>query len=428
MTAGVATPCRDCGDLRRRLAQLEVERLEILGELEEAYERFAHSVDDSRKETDLVYRELRDKADSLEKRVGELVTLAEAARSISSVLDLDSALDCVIEHAGTVISADGAALYLRADNGDLVFRAGRGLPRDAYVRLGARLRPMVSSGQVAMSRPVIAHDLGGHPLSDVLDLDPDASSAVLLPLHGTGDLVGVVLLTSAVPGAFCAEQESLLTTFAAQASIALTNARLYRDLERTVIGILMALATALEAKDQYTEGHSARVAWYGVVLGKEMGLKAEDLENVHRAGLIHDIGKIGIGGSILRKPGPLNEDEWLKMRMHPQVGADIIGSIDLLSGALPGVRQHHERWDGSGYPDGVAGEDIPLIARILSVADAFDALTSDRSYRKGCSPQAALAEIARWSGTQFDPRVVAALERCLPEIMEEGSEEEKEAA
>jgi HD-GYP domain-containing protein (c-di-GMP phosphodiesterase class II) len=426
VTIGVAARNCDCDDLRQRVEQLERERLEILGELEEAYERFAHSVDDSRAEADLVYHELRDKAESLERRVNELVALADVARNISSILQFDTALACVVDQACALVGADAALLFLCGDNGELLLRAGRGPHAVGGAALGPSLRSVVTRMPAAMHRPMIAPVVSEHALGAAVDFDGTAASAALLPLHGKDEMLGVLVLLSATPGTFCPEQESLFTTFSVQASVAVTNARLYRELERTLIGILIALATALEAKDPYTEGHSSRVAWYAVVIGKEMGLGSVELENLHRGGLIHDIGKIGIGGSILRKPGPLNEEEWQKMRMHPLVGADIISSIEMLSGAMPGVRQHHERWDGSGYPDGLAGEDIPLIARVMSVADAFDALTTDRSYRKGCSADLALAEIQRWSGTQFDPRVVEALERCLPEMMD--SDDEREMA
>jgi HD-GYP domain-containing protein (c-di-GMP phosphodiesterase class II) len=403
-------------ELCTRLQTLEHERLEILGELEEAYERLGVSVLASRQEADLLYGELREKMIALERRIYELTTLARAARSISSVLRLDPLLESIVDQAKHLTDAESSALFLQSDDRGLAYRAGRGVRYSVGSRshFGADALKLVQG----TDRPVFLDELDLAERWAMMRLDPHIRSEVILPLQAHGTTIGMLVLGSSRRGAFLLDQESLLSTFAVQCSVAITNARLYHDLEKLLIGVLMSLATALEAKDSYTEGHSSRVAWYAVLIGKEMGLAPEELENVHRAGLIHDIGKIGVGGSIIRKEGALTEDEWQKMRMHPLVGADIISSIELLAPALPGVRQHHERWDGTGYPDGLKGTEIPLIARILAVADAYDALTTDRSYRRGRSPELALEELKRSAGTQFDPSVIAALERCFPDVVE----------
>jgi putative nucleotidyltransferase with HDIG domain len=170
---------------------------------------------------------------------------------------------------------------------------------------------------------------------------------------------------------------------------------------------LKALTAALEARDQETHGHSERVVNYSLRLGRELGLDAEQMRSLEFGALLHDIGKIGVPDSILHKPGALTEEEWREMRLHPLHGQRILQGIEFLEGAARVVAQHHERWDGSGYPLGLRGTQIDLNARIFAVADAFDAVTSDRVYREARSYEAAAAELKDWAGRQFDPEVVA---------------------
>ncbi|HET7769474.1 MAG TPA: HD-GYP domain-containing protein [Chloroflexota bacterium] len=171
---------------------------------------------------------------------------------------------------------------------------------------------------------------------------------------------------------------------------------------------LSALAAALETRDHETEGHSVRVTRYSHALGEALGLSDEDLSALQRGALLHDIGKIGVPDAILRKPGPLLSHEWDQMRQHPDIGSGMVGKIAFLAAALPIVRHHHERYDGTGYPARLAGGHIPLEARIFAIADTFDAMTSDRPYRAALSIEAARDEIKRCAGTQFDPIIVAA--------------------
>jgi response regulator RpfG family c-di-GMP phosphodiesterase len=174
---------------------------------------------------------------------------------------------------------------------------------------------------------------------------------------------------------------------------------------------LKALVAALEARDSETHGHSERVVNFSLRLGQELVLDAEQTRSLEFGSLLHDIGKIGVPDAILRKPAGLTEDEWVRMREHTLHGQKILGGIPFLEGAARVVAQHHERWDGSGYPLGLKGEEIDLNARIFAVADAFDAMVSDRVYRTGRTYEAALAELESCAGVQFDPRVVEAFRR-----------------
>lgn len=191
------------------------------------------------------------------------------------------------------------------------------------------------------------------------------------------------------------------------------------SLEDAYRSTLKALTAALETRDAETHGHSERVVTFSLRLGRELGLDKAQMTALEFGSLLHDIGKIGVPDAILRKPAKLDEAEWAKMREHPLHGQAILREIEFLEGAARVVAQHHERWDGSGYPLGLKGCEIDLNARIFSVADAFDAMMSDRVYRRGRSYEAAAAELDAWSGRQFDPQVVEAFHRVPPQDWEE---------
>jgi putative nucleotidyltransferase with HDIG domain len=191
------------------------------------------------------------------------------------------------------------------------------------------------------------------------------------------------------------------------------------SLEDAYRSTLKALTAALETRDLETHGHSERVVTYSLRLGREYGLDNKLIKSLEFGSLLHDIGKIGVPDLILRKPAKLTSEEWVLMRQHPVHGQQILRGIEFLEGAARVVAQHHEKWDGSGYPLGLIGEDIDICARIFSVADAFDAITSDRVYRKGKPYQAAAEELNVWAGKQFDPKVVEAFHRVPRQDWEE---------
>lgn len=190
------------------------------------------------------------------------------------------------------------------------------------------------------------------------------------------------------------------------------------EIENSYRMTLKALVQALETRDSETHGHSERVVTFSLRLGYELGLEKEALRDLELGALLHDIGKIGVPDAILHKPAKLNKKEWTKMKLHPLHGQTILRNIQFLEGAGRIVAQHHEKWDGSGYPVGLRGEDIELGARIFSVVDAFDAIVSNRVYRSGRSYEDALEEIEKFSGTQFDPMVVESFKRVPSEDWE----------
>ena len=193
----------------------------------------------------------------------------------------------------------------------------------------------------------------------------------------------------------------------------------YRQLQETYRTTLEALGSALDTRDVGTEAHSRRVHGYALAIAREAGVPDADMTDLAHGTLLHDIGKIGIPDAILLKPGPLTKDEWVIMRRHPEIGKRLIESIPFLRGAVPIVHCHHEKWDGSGYPRGLTGEEIPVGARIFSVVDALDAMTFDRPYSKAIAFEAARAEIKRCAGSHFDPQVVEAFFRVPESLLEE---------
>jgi HD-GYP domain-containing protein (c-di-GMP phosphodiesterase class II) len=190
----------------------------------------------------------------------------------------------------------------------------------------------------------------------------------------------------------------------------------YRRLQKTYLETLDSLALVVEQRDGITGGHCQRVASYAASLGEVLNLSEEARRDLHYGSLLHDIGKIGVPDAVLNKPGTLTAEEWQIMRRHPEIGAKMVEGVEFLRPALPIILAHHERYDGSGYPKGLRGKEIPLGARIFQVADALDAIVSDRPYRGGQSLQAALEEIHCHAGAQFDPMVVEALDQIAPTL------------
>jgi putative nucleotidyltransferase with HDIG domain len=214
-----------------------------------------------------------------------------------------------------------------------------------------------------------------------------------------------------------------LQTLAGSAAIAIDNAQLFTELEKSNGELMRAYDTtidgwsrALDLRDKETEGHTQRVTEMTLRLARAMGVPDEAMTHVRRGALLHDIGKMGIPDSILLKPGPLDEEEWAIMKCHPAYALELLKPIKYLHPALDIPYCHHEKWDGSGYPRGLKGEDIPLCARIFAVVDVWDALRSDRPYRQGWSEERVRAHIRNGSGSHFDPAVVEAFERVMDEM------------
>ncbi len=238
-----------------------------------------------------------------------------------------------------------------------------------------------------------------------------ASFAVVrVPLRARGERLGVLTATERINGGeFTARDRKLLEGLSAMGTSALLNCRLHAEMNRQMIGTAHALASAVDAKDQYTHDHSSRVSRSCVGMAGQMGIDdPRELRGIELAGLFHDIGKIGIPDAILSKPGRLSAEEFEVIKSHVHIGAGIVSKVKGLERAAEAVLHHHERYDGLGYPAGLVGDAIPLASKMIAVADTFDSLTSDRSYHKCITQEAAIRELQKCSGTQFDPQVLEA--------------------
>jgi len=270
--------------------------------------------------------------------------------------------------------------------------------------------------QVAQSEePLVRND------SDNL---PDGSNLInmaAMPVAVQGHLKGVLLVANKRSGDFTDEDTDLLLSIGSHAGIALENNRLHCELSENFLATIAVLADAIKAKDPYTRGHCESVAEIAVCIAQKLGWKHEEMDTLRYAALLHDIGKIGIPDGILMKPGRLLPEEHMVIQRHSIIGRDLVCRVRALKDVAPIILHHHERMDGSGYPDGLHGEEIALAARIISVVDAYDAMTSPRPYRSAVSPPEALEELRRHAGSQFDTDIVDIIHNVLEERAQETS-------
>jgi HD-GYP domain-containing protein (c-di-GMP phosphodiesterase class II)/pSer/pThr/pTyr-binding forkhead associated (FHA) protein len=242
-------------------------------------------------------------------------------------------------------------------------------------------------------------------------------SAMCVPLITRRKALGIIYVDSTRESDGFSEGDlSLLSAVAMKAGVTVENARLYDDLRGLFYNTVETLIRALQARDPYTSGHSTRVSRYCLLIADKMKFSTKMKHSVYLASMLHDIGKIGISDSVLQRPGKLTEEEWEIIREHPQLGASMIQMLGEMHPIVPLILHHHEAYDGSGYPAGIKGENIPLISRIIAVADTFDAMTSDRPYRERRSKYEAIAELKNYSGRKYDPEIVQIFLGVLEEI------------
>lgn len=235
-----------------------------------------------------------------------------------------------------------------------------------------------------------------------------AHQLLAVPLQRQDQVLGCLFGLDKLSDEFDTVDSKLLNSIANESAIYLENSMLYEDVRGLLMGLLHSLVSAVDAKDAYTCGHSERVALLSRLLAQQAQLGDHVVERIYMAGLLHDVGKIGVPEAVLQKTGRLTAEEFEQIKKHPEIGARILRDIKQIEDVIPGVLHHHERFDGKGYPGGLAGEAIPLVGRVICLADCFDAMTSSRTYRKAMPLEAALAEIRRCSGTQFDPKLTDA--------------------
>jgi diguanylate cyclase (GGDEF)-like protein len=333
--------------------------------------------------------------------------LLELGRDLAAAESLDDVLERVVQGAAGLFGAPHASLWLQeTPSGDLVGLAAAGFEDEV---VGRRFPALTILPFVQWLEPFVlgARDrtFSGLPLRDV---GPYFAAPFLLDGRW-----GVVTVAPEPGSDLGARELDLLGGLAHQAKLALANATSFATLERTFLSTIEALANALEARDEYTSSHARWITDTSLRVGRELGLDGDALKRLELGALFHDIGKIGIPNSILLKPGPLTDEERELIETHPELGAKIIAPIDQLQDVCAIVRACHERWDGAGYPDRKAGDEIPLEARIIFACDAFHAMTTDRPYRRALAPEEALRRLREAAGSQFDPSVVEVCLRVL---------------
>ncbi len=340
----------------------------------------------------------------------ELVDLYDASEKMGARLTPSHTYDVLVETMGTRSRAHAVCLWrFHGDDEERRFQRVRRwiddeAPQDASSVLDSLAMPRLFE-EVACEE---ARVLGPDNIEWIDDDDEGTPFSLLcMPLRGEEGVLGVVLVLRLAPRRpFRESKRKLLSVLTDRAAAALENSRLYEDLQQTFKQTIQALANILEDRDPYTRGHSERVSEYARLIARGMGLDDEEVERIADSALMHDIGKLGIRFEELNKADPLTESEYEMFKSHTTRGKWILEPIEFLHPLIPGVYHHHERWDGRGYPQGLDGEDTPLMARILAVADTYDAMTSHRAYRRALPHEVAMREIRDCAGTQFDPQVV----------------------
>jgi putative nucleotidyltransferase with HDIG domain len=407
----VSAPLTALSDSARRVADGDfTARVEITGvnEVAELAENF-----------NAMTGSLQERTESLTKKVLELATLYEMSRALGSTLDLDVLLDSVLDSAMRIFNVDSGYVMLREKaSGGLELRSWRGTskvkPDDKAVRSS------MSDWVVRQGRPLIFNPTQDDHSEEHVDSVTGALAALCVPLVSSEGVIGSICVGSRDRAfRFSSDDVRLLSTIANHVTIAIGNIELFLSLQEAYLATVRSLAAAVDAKDSFTRGHSDRVALYAKAIADKLELSGDQCTALEMAAYLHDIGKIGIREAILLKPGKLDAEEMGQMRHHPLIGANILRPVAFPWPIAPVVRHHHEHFDGRGYPAGLKGEEIPLLARILTVADAYEAMTSDRPYRPGRTEDEAIEELHRCENTHFDARIVEAFIAALGEIEDE---------
>ena len=337
-------------------------------------------------------------------RLREALSLYKVSEAITASLSLDEVIATVADSGLNEIRADLVMTWL--DDGEGAFFSRNVSLAEAFPE-GEEVGELDAQTVVQRLKHesfLVEH---GARARELFSTHPSrqVQSITIIPLKMRDRLLGWIAVVSLTASKrFDEGQRKLLSIIASRAAAAIANARLYEDLQATFQQTIQSLARTIDKMDRYTSGHSERVARYAVNLARWLGLDDVQIEHVRHSALMHDIGKVGCVMN-LNKTGKLTAQEYEVFKRHPTYGREILDPIKFLQPVIPGVHLHHERWDGRGYPLGLAGNDIPLIARIIAVADCYDAMTSDRAYRRALPHEVTVNEILRCSGSQFDPDV-----------------------
>lgn len=353
----------------------------------------------------------------LQRKVQEVSRLSELGRHLNDSHERTQFYQNVLDLALSIARSEVGGIYLVQPESHrlaLSITAGELLPL-----VLARLEGAARELEIIMIRGQVCDLPEQDPLlKELQKYDGLIKSVLFFPLALDGELYGLGFLIHRHPKVVShpsgfGNDVYLLTILSQQVSLmdGLAKIRFDNESKQIYLNTIAALTEAIDAKDVYTAGHSQRVAEISTYIAYELGLSQKEIDTIHYGALLHDIGKIGVPETILNKKGRLTDEEFYAIQKHPVIGTNILRSIDFLEDALNIVRFHHERYDGTGYPEGLKGEGIPLAARIVGVADSWDAMTSNRSYRRALPFSVAIQEIERHTGTQFDPFVIKVLQR-----------------
>lgn len=384
---------------------------------------------------DLIVRRLAlelDRVQSIklnERRDERLRMIVEVRERIGSTLDREQILDLIIDYARRLLNAEASSLFLvDEDIGDIVLLNTSGSHRAnlGHVRIPAGkgiIGHVIDSGEtvvVADAKADPRHFSGvdqnsGFRTRSILAVPLRARTISLGSERGVtpARIIGGLEALNKIDGTFDAEDEQVLEMLATEAATVLEIATLYADANELFLDVVHSLTAAIDAKDPYTEGHSKRVSDYSVAIARELDLDAEFVHHVRIGAILHDVGKIGVPDHVLKNTSSLTAEEYELIKTHPTIGEKIMGRIRTLRFELPALVEHHERIDGTGYPHGLRGDGISLMGRIVAVADAFDAITSDRPYHAGATVEEAFSRLRQAVGTHFDPQCVEALIRAV---------------
>ena len=364
--------------------------------------------------------------EEIERRNRRLTRLVELSVNLNSTLDLDALLQLVTATASELLECEAASILLYDEKqARLFFAAATGSDPKKLAEIPVPLDTSLAGTIFRENRPVVRNDAGqdaGHYSLVSEHVNFHVRSLVGVPMLIKERVIGVLEAVNKREGLFGEQDEAILSVTASHAAIAIGNAQLFREVERSNADLRLAYdatiagwSRALDLRDHDTEGHTQRVADMTVRLARAFGLGEQAIVQIRRGALLHDMGKLGVPDAILLKPGRLTKAERTVMLRHPQYAYEMLSPIAYLSLALDIPRCHHEKWDGSGYPRGLAGEEIPLAARLFAVVDVWDALSNNRPYRKQWPQEKTLEYIRRQSGKHFDPRVVEVFLRLMRE-------------
>jgi HD-GYP domain-containing protein (c-di-GMP phosphodiesterase class II) len=349
-------------------------------------------------------------------RCGKLEILTKLSSLLNSSLDFAYVKKKAITAATELLDCEASSLLLKDEKGKLFFEVALGKKGEIVKRFHLKMGQGIA-GWVAMhGEPLIVLKAQEDPRF-FKEVDQATGfvthNVICVPLRIKEGIIGVIQGINKRQGAFTKDDLELFSVLADQIAIALDNARLHEELNMMTLKLVEGLSEAIEKRDSYSGGHPQRVLKVCMAMSKYLPLSAEERRQLTLAAILHDIGKVGITDQILSKHGVLTVEEMEVIRGHPTAGAAIVGHIKQLQSIIPAIKYHHEHYDGSGYPEGLRGEEIPLVARIIAVADTYDAIIHERAYRGGMSKSKAVTEIAENAGTQFDPHMVEAFAQAL---------------